>query len=91
MNPSVKDTTKSKKFFDKLFDRKKPPIIKNQNNWNYNLKRLVMEKIDDSNPVLDKLPGADIAPDKDTLRQLYSKIVYPRMVEEKNAKPPSTR
>jgi 2-oxoisovalerate dehydrogenase E1 component len=42
-----------------------------------------MEKIDDSNPVLDKLPGADIAPDKDTLRQLYSKIVYPRMVEEK--------
>ena len=63
--------------------KKRRPIIKNQNNWNYNLKRLVMEKIDDSNPVLDKLPGADIAPDKDTLRQLYSKIVYPRMVEEK--------
>jgi 2-oxoisovalerate dehydrogenase E1 component len=42
-----------------------------------------MEIIDDSNPVLDKLPGTDIAPDKDTLRQLYSKIVYPRMVEEK--------
>ncbi len=42
-----------------------------------------MEKIDDSNPVLDILPGADIAPDNDTLRNLYSKIVYPRMVEEK--------
>jgi len=66
-----------------LIVKKRRPIIKNQNNWNYNLKRLVMEKIDDSNPVLDKLPGADIAPDKDTLRQLYSKIVYPRMVEEK--------
>lgn len=42
-----------------------------------------MDLVEESKILIDSLPGANIVPDDSTLVELYRRIVYPRLIEEK--------
>lgn len=42
-----------------------------------------MDLVEESKILIDRLPGANTVPDDSTLVELYRRIVYPRLIEEK--------